>query len=167
MAELSHGILFVCLGNICRSPLAEAVARAKFAQAGIALPLASAGTGNWHVGEGADPRARTVARQFGYDLDRHSARQAESADFQRFDYVLAMDHDNLANLAALQPASGSAQLGLLLETGGLGEGMQVPDPYFGGDEGFVTCLELLERGIDGLILQLQSVSRDRKAAPKP
>lgn len=154
MAELDKGIVFVCLGNICRSPLAEAVARKRFAAAGLDIPLASAGTGNWHVGQGADPRARAVARAHGYDLEAHRARQATRADFEHFDYILAMDADNLAKLQALRPVAAAARLGLMLDVAGQGAGHEVPDPYFGGDAGFGTCLELLERGVDGLLERL-------------
>lgn len=151
MNSTSNGVLFVCLGNICRSPLAEAIARYKFSQAGLDLRLASAGTGDWHVGHGADERACAVATRHGYNLDTHSARQVEVADFDRYDWVLGMDRSNLQDLQQMQPAHSTARVGLMLELAGLPEPFEVPDPYFGGDEGFVTVLELLERAVDGLI----------------
>lgn len=154
MSEYSKGVLFVCLGNICRSPLAEAVARRKFAEARLQIPVASAGTGNWHVGEGADQRACQVARQHGYDLDRHSARQVKRADFDRYDLILAMDRSNLAHLEEMQPASGRARLAMFLPQVELLDPVEVPDPYFGGDEGFLSVLQLLERAVDKLADQL-------------
>ncbi len=148
------GLLFVCLGNICRSPTAEAIARKRLQDAGETLPLASAGTGDWHVGGQADKRARATAHKHGYDLEPHRARQVEVADFTRFDMILAMDRDNLTQLQALQPADSSARVGLLLEEAGLGAGREVPDPYFGGIEGFDACLGLLEQAVDGLLARL-------------
>lgn len=129
-------VLFVCLGNICRSPLAEAALRAEAQRAGIELLVDSAGTGDWHVGEPPDPRAQAKAQANGIDISHYKARQVSSADFQRFDLILALDHANLANLESIAPASARAQLSLLLDhVPGL-EGQPVADPYFGGPEGF-------------------------------
>ncbi len=153
MNEHGRGVLFVCLGNICRSPLAEAIARRKFCEAGLSVPVASAGTGNWHVGEGADARACAVARAHGYDLERHSARQVMARDFDRYDWIMAMDRSNLAGLKELQPESGHARLVLFLSQAGIDDTVEVPDPYFGGDDGFRTVLRLLERAMDRLLPQ--------------
>jgi protein-tyrosine phosphatase len=147
---VSGGILFVCLGNICRSPLAEAIARQELPHAGLRLPVASAGTGDWHIGEHADARARAVARAHGYSLEAHRARQVGPDDFHRYDWVLAMDRNNLAALRDLSPPSPRARSGLLLDVAGIDAGGEVPDPYFGGDEGFVEVLQLLRRAIAGL-----------------
>lgn len=154
MSNPSKGVLFVCLGNICRSPLAEAIARRKFGEAGLDLPLASAGTGDWHVGHGADARACAVATRHGYDLDKHNARQVEVADFDRYDWILGMDHANVAHLLKMQPAGAHARLGLMLEQSGLSKPLEVPDPYFGNDDGFETVLKLLEEAVDGLAARI-------------
>lgn len=154
MNDTQKGVLFVCLGNICRSPLAEAVARRKFKEAGIDLPLASAGTGDWHVGHGADARACVVATDHGYDVNQHSARQVEVADFDRYGWVLGMDRSNLQHLQQMRPAHAKARVGLMLELAGVDDPIEVPDPYFGGDEGFVAVLELLERAVDGLTARI-------------
>jgi protein-tyrosine phosphatase len=108
-------LLFVCLGNICRSPLAEAVFRAKAAAASVALHLDSAGTGGWHVGEPPDKRAQAIALRHGIDLSGRRARQVTRDDFVRFDWILALDSANLADLRKLAPPNARAQLALLLD----------------------------------------------------
>ncbi|MCE5232953.1 MAG: low molecular weight protein-tyrosine-phosphatase [Mizugakiibacter sp.] len=144
---MSGGILFVCLGNICRSPLAEAVARAEFARLGLALPVASAGTGDWHVGGGADPRAIEVAAAVGYDLAAHRARQVERADFGRYARVLAMDRANLRALRQLGGADASMPPALFLECAGLAAPQEVPDPYSGSLDDFRAVLALVRSGV--------------------
>jgi protein-tyrosine phosphatase len=129
-------VLMVCLGNICRSPTAEVVLRHVAAEAGVALMVASAGTGAWHVGNGADPRAITHARRRGLDLRSHRARQVDRTDFDRFDLIYAMDRDNLRNLQRLQPTP-SDQLQLFLGDD------EVPDPWSGGPDGFEHVLDLV------------------------
>ncbi|HEX7111905.1 MAG TPA: low molecular weight protein-tyrosine-phosphatase [Mizugakiibacter sp.] len=143
---MSDGILFVCLGNICRSPLAEAVARAEFARFGLDVPVASAGTGDWHVGGGADPRAVAVAAEAGYDLGAHRARQVRVDDFTRYGRVLAMDR---ANLRALQRLGAGAATppALFLEFAGLAAPREVPDPYTGSLDDFRSVLTLLRDGV--------------------
>ena len=143
-------ILFVCLGNICRSPLAEAVAARDFARAGLDIAVASAGTGDWHVGGPADPRALAVARAHGYTLDAHRARQVVIDDFNRYDWLLAMDRANLAALRALRPTDAPARVSLLLDAAGIDAEGEVPDPYFGDDTGFDDVLNLLQGAIDAL-----------------
>jgi protein-tyrosine phosphatase len=147
-------ILFVCLGNICRSPLVEAVARQRSAQAGLSLTLASCGTGHWHVGKGADPRMVRAAADAGYDLSPHRARQARTADFQTFDWVLAMDRDNLEALEELRRGRG-VEPALFLPWAGVTELDEFPDPYFGEAEGFRRAVTLAEQGVDGLLARLQ------------
>jgi protein-tyrosine phosphatase len=136
-------ILFVCLGNICRSPLAEAALRAEAQRLRLDLIVESAGTGNWHVGHPPDPRAQAVARKHGIDISGYQGRQVTPADFRRFTHVIALDHDNLTNLRRIQPVDGVAELSLLLDHVPGREGQAVTDPYFGDDAGFeVTWAEV-------------------------
>ena len=139
-------VLFVCLGNICRSPSAEGVFRQQLLQAGLdgLVDVDSAGTGPWHVGKPADSRASAAALQRGYDLSALRGRQVTRADFERFDLILAMDHSNFADLKALQPANSRAELDLYLRRYQLDED-EVPDPYYGGADGFEHVLDLLEQ----------------------
>jgi protein-tyrosine phosphatase len=131
-------VLFVCLGNICRSPLAEAAFRAEAARAGLVADADSAGTGNWHVGEPPDVRAQRTARGHGVDISGHRGRQVEAADFWTFTHILALDRDNLADLRRLAPADATARLGLLLDHVPGRAGQAVADPYFGDEAGFET-----------------------------
>ncbi len=151
-------ILFVCMGNICRSPTAEGVFRRKIEEAGLAdrVEIDSAGTHAYHVGEPPDPRAREAASRRGIDLSGLRARQAQADDFARFDYVLAMDRDNYHGLMRLAERNrGAARLHLFLEFArGIGE-QEVPDPYYGGDQGFEQVLDMIEEASDGLIEHLR------------
>lgn len=131
-------LLFVCLGNICRSPLAEGALRAEAARRGLELTVDSAGTGDWHAGEAPDRRAQATARRHGVDVSGLRARQVARDDFVRFDHVIALDHENLANLRALAPADATAQLSLLLDWVPGRAGQAVADPWFGDDAGFET-----------------------------
>lgn len=153
-ASETPSILFVCLGNICRSPLVEAVARQRSAAAGLALTLASCGTGNWHVGKGADPRMVRAAAEAGYDVSSHRARQVRVSDFEAFDWVLAMDRDNLASLEQLRRGRGVAPT-LFLPWAGVTGLDEFPDPYFGTERGFRDAVRLAEQGVDGLIARLR------------
>ncbi|KQX99715.1 phosphotyrosine protein phosphatase [Rhodanobacter sp. Root480] len=148
-------ILFVCLGNICRSPLVEGVARKRCAEAGLAVTLASCGTGGWHAGHGADPRMRAAARAAGFDLESHRARQLQSADFDRHDWLLAMDSDNLLELNRLARPGAAGQAALFLPWAGVTSVQDFPDPYYGEAEGFRQCVDLAERGVAGLIERLR------------
>ncbi len=131
-------VLFVCLGNICRSPLAEAALRAEARRAGIAVEVDSAGTGNWHVGDPPDRRAQAVARRHGIDISACRARQVHADDFRRFTHVYALDPDNFAALRRIAPADRTATLGLLMDLVPGREGSAVKDPYYGDDAGFET-----------------------------
>ncbi|GAC1039470.1 low molecular weight protein-tyrosine-phosphatase [Pseudomonas sp. No.117] len=149
-------ILFVCMGNICRSPTAEGILRAKLDAAGLAaaVVLDSAGTGDWHVGKAPDTRAIQAAAGRGYDLTSLRARQVTVEDFQRFDLILAMDHDNLAWLEQLRPADAKGAVPeLFLARQGLAVD-EVPDPYYGGAAGFERVLDLLESACDGLVAEV-------------
>lgn len=151
---MSLRILFVCMGNICRSPTAEGILRAKLAAAGLAeaVELDSAGTGDWHVGKAPDSRAIRAAAGRGYDISDLRARQVTAEDFQRFDLILAMDHDNLAWLEQLRPEDGVVPE-LFLARQGLAVD-EVPDPYYGGAAGFERVLDLLEDACDGLVAEV-------------
>ena len=149
-------VLFVCLGNICRSPTAEGVLRHKLREAGLEgrVEVDSAGTGDWHVGKPADIRTRQAAQQRGYDLSALRGRQVKAADFHDFDLVLAMDHSNLSDLQKLRPSHAAAELDLFLRRYQL-ELNEVPDPYYGGEAGFAQVLDLIELACDGLVLELK------------
>ena len=129
-------VLFVCLGNICRSPLAEGALRAEADRLGLDLIVDSAGTGDWHSGEPPDERARRTALRHGVDIAALRARQVRPADFRRFTHIIALDHDNLANLRKLAPADATAELSLLLDHVEGRAGQAVIDPWFGDEAGF-------------------------------
>jgi len=149
-------VLFVCLGNICRSPTAEGVLRHKLREAGLAdqTEVASAGTGDWHVGKAPDKRSQAAAKLRGYDLSAQRAQQVSRADFATYDLILAMDNSNLRHLKALQPAKGKAELDLFLRRF-QSELDEVPDPYYDGDQGFEQVLDLIERASDLLVIELK------------
>jgi protein-tyrosine phosphatase len=151
-----RSVLFVCLGNICRSPTAEGVLRAIAAREypDLKLDIDSAGTADYHVGEPPDRRTVAAARRRGYDLAGLRARQVGSEDFRRFDYVLAMDRANLAELERLAPQGAPARLALFLEFAPDPEEREVPDPYYGGVEDFERVLDLCELGARGLLARL-------------
>ena len=136
-------VLFVCLGNICRSPLAEAAFRAEAATAGLDAVADSAGTADYHVGEPPDPRAVRTAAKFGSDISRYCGRQVSAADFVRFTHIFALDHANLKNLQKIAPAGHPAQLGLLLDLVPGRTNQAVADPWYGNEQGFlVTWVEV-------------------------
>lgn len=153
----SPSVLFVCLGNICRSPLAEAAFRAEAIVAGLAVSVDSAGTGAWHVGEPPDARARATARRHGLSIESCRARQIEVDDFFRFDEIVAMDRQNLVDLAGLSPRGATARLSLLLDHVPGREGQAVADPYYGGPEAFERTWEEVTTGARGLVARLLAV----------
>jgi protein-tyrosine phosphatase len=154
-------ILFVCLGNICRSPTAEGVLRSLAAREApeLALEVDSAGTAGYHVGEPPDPRMRAAAARRGYDLSALRARIVEPHDFERFDLILAMDHENLAVLRRRAPAFLHERLRLFLEFAPQHEREEVPDPYYGGPNGFEEVLDLVEAAARGLLRHLRQSAR--------
>ena len=144
-------ILFVCLGNICRSPLAEGALREAAARRGIDVIVDSAGTGNWHAGEPPDSRAMASARKVGVDISSQRARQVTVEDFHRFDEIVALDRSNLKDLRAIQPEGATARLSLLLDHVPGREGQSVADPWYGDDADFdVTWIEAAA-GAEGLL----------------
>lgn len=158
-ADDATGVLFVCMGNICRSPTAEGVFRLKLRQAGLhtRVRVDSAGTGGWHAGEPPDPRAVRVAEARGYDLAPLRARQVQAEDFARHRWVLAMDEDNLSWLRGKAPADAPAELGLLMAHAQRHRDVrEVPDPYYGAQAGFERVLDLVEDACDGLLARLQA-----------
>ena len=155
-------VLFVCLGNICRSPTAHGVFAALVERHGLAqsIEVDSCGTGGWHVGEPPDRRATLEAGARGYDLRPLRARQLRTDDFRRFDYILAMDASNLADLQAARPTGFSGHLGLFLEFAPARREREVPDPYYGGDEGFAHVLDLVEEASQGLLREIRLAPAD-------
>lgn len=151
MARMVQRILMVCLGNICRSPTAEAVLRRRAAARGIEVEVDSAGTGSWHVGKPPHPPMIAAAQARGYDLTPLRARQVTARDFDRFDLILAMDRQNHADLNAIAPREGGAELRLFL-SGVSGAPKDVPDPYYTG--GFDKVIDLAEAGCDALLDRL-------------
>ena len=149
-------ILFVCLGNICRSPTAEGVLRALAAREAPELPLEvdSAGTADYHVGQPPDPRTRAAAARRGYDLSALRARTVDVADFDRFDLILAMDRENLGALKRRAPSHAHERLRLFLEFAPDAP-EDVPDPYYGGPNGFEEVLDLVETATRGLLTHLR------------
>lgn len=156
-------VCFVCLGNICRSPTAESVLVAELERRGLAhqFVVDSAGTAAYHVGKPADARSRRHAERRGYVIT-HRARQFRAEDFARFDYVLAMDRENLANLETLRPSGHSGVLRLFRSYDPHAEeGQEMPDPYYGGDEGFERVLDYCERAAAGFLDRLRLEGRTR------
>ncbi|MBW7877484.1 MAG: low molecular weight phosphotyrosine protein phosphatase [Candidatus Cloacimonetes bacterium] len=153
-------VLFVCLGNICRSPAAEGVLIHKIKEAGLSdrIEVDSAGTGTWHLGKSADPRMLEAAKNRGIHLPS-ICRQVTKEDFCDFDWIVAMDGDNLKNLTALRPNQASAHLVPMREFVKSREISGIPDPYFGGAEGFELVLDLLDEGCSNLLRNICETGR--------
>ena len=149
-------ILFLCLGNICRSPLAEGAARAALADAGIDATLDSAGTGDWHVGHPPDARAQAEARRRGVDISNLRARQLAPDDFRRFDLILAADAANLRDARAIRPADATATLALMLDRVPGRAGESVADPYYGDDGGFAATWDDVSAVASALVASASS-----------
>jgi len=151
-------VLFVCLGNICRSPTAHGVFQGMVNGSGFgdAIQVDSAGTGDWHIGHSPDQRTAQVAASKGYDLSELRARLVTSEDFQLFDYVIAMDKANLSDLRAMQPADYRGYLGLFLDFSTQNGHSEVPDPYYGGEDGFELVFTLVEEASQGLLQHIQA-----------
>ncbi|MEU2287391.1 low molecular weight protein-tyrosine-phosphatase [Streptomyces sp. NPDC013178] len=151
---MTYRVCFVCTGNICRSPMAESVFRARVAEAGLEglVEVDSAGTGDWHVGEGADPRTVSVLEENGYAV-AHTARVFERSWFARLDLVIALDSGHLRALRRLAPTDEDARKVRLLRTydPAAQDDLDVPDPYYGGQDGFEECLEMVEEASAGLL----------------
>lgn len=148
-------VLFVCLGNICRSPMAEGAFRARAEATGLDVIAESAGTGGWHAGEPPDRRAQATARSHGVDISGLRARQVERADFTRFSHIFALDGSNLSNLQALAPRGATAELGLLLDLVEGRRGRSVSDPYYGGAAEFETAWREVDAAAAVLVARLR------------
>jgi len=150
-------VVFVCMGNICRSPTAEAVFRHFVESAGLSehIVIDSAGTHDYHIGDPPDQRMQRAARQRGYDMSALRGRQVEAGDFRRFDYVLAMDRGNLAILQNLAPPDSDIQAQLFLEYARHHAEREVPDPYYGGADGFERVLDMVEDAAQGLLQEIR------------
>ena len=156
---MAKRILFVCHGNICRSPTAEGVARHYLRCQGLEdlIEVASAGTHGYHTGEPPDPRAIAAALRRGVDIAAQRARRVMPEDFDAFDLVLAMDRQNLANLERICPPHHREKLDLFMRYARSFDLDEVPDPYFGGEAGFDRVIDMIEDAIEGLLEELQRV----------
>ncbi|MEL6437343.1 MAG: low molecular weight protein-tyrosine-phosphatase [Pseudomonadota bacterium] len=148
-------VLFVCLGNICRSPLAHGIFEHVAAERGLDIEVGSAGTSHWHIGEPPDYRSIAVAARHGIDLTPQRARQFCAADFERFDLIIGMDRSNLMKMERLRGGPGGTQPHLLLEYA-LGEDRDVPDPYCGEMDAFEACYRIIRAGAEALGTRLAS-----------
>lgn len=151
-------VLFVCLGNICRSPTAEAAFTSLVEGDGLSkrIEIDSAGTAAWHVGKAPDHRAIAAGKKRSFDLSHLRARQAKAKDFSEFDYILAMDAENLSDLRSIQPSDSKAKLCLFLDYAASFNESEVPDPYYGGKEGFEHVLDLVEDASQGLLAEIKN-----------
>jgi protein-tyrosine phosphatase len=145
-----HAVLFVCMGNICRSPLAEAAFRDVAARLHLDVEVDSAGTGGWHAGDPPDARAQAEALRHGIDISNYRARQVTQDDFRRFTHILALDSDNLADLRAIAPSGATARLGLLLDHADGRAGGSVADPYYGNRADFEQTWRDVSAAAEGL-----------------
>jgi protein-tyrosine phosphatase len=162
---MTYRVCFVCTGNICRSPMAESVFRARVEEAGLGgtVEVDSAGTGGWHEGDGADPRTVSVLEEHGYD-STHTARQFQPSWFAHLDLVIALDHGHLKALRRLAPTEeDTAKVRLLRSYDPSAADLDVPDPYYGGMDGFEECLEMVEAASEGLLAAVREDVEGRVA----
>lgn len=152
--DLKTSVLFVCLGNICRSPMAEGAFRAAAEARGLSVLVDSAGTASYHLGQEPDARAITVARQHGIDIADQAARQVERDDFYRFTHIIAMDRANLESLRAKSPRDGTARLAMLLDAVEGRRGEPVADPYYGDAAAFEAAWQVISRGVEAWVEKL-------------
>lgn len=153
--EEANAVLFVCLGNICRSPLAEAAFRRAAGAAGLDIRIDSAGTGDWHIGHPPDPRTIAMAAAQGIDIGHYRARQIEMQDFERFTHIFALDATNLGNLRSLAPSGSRARIKLLMDAVEGRRGQAVPDPYTGGEHDFRQVWKMVVEATEALVASFQ------------
>ncbi|MFG2868083.1 low molecular weight protein-tyrosine-phosphatase [Streptomyces sp. NPDC048338] len=160
---MTYRVCFVCTGNICRSPMAESVFRTRVEEAGLAdaVEIDSAGTGGWHEGSGADPRTVAVLEEHGYPT-AHTARRFRSSWFPALDLVIALDEEHLRDLRRLAPTpQDAAKVRLLRSYDPVADGLDVPDPYYGGTADFEECLEMVEAASEGLLAAVRESMEER------
>lgn len=149
-------ILMVCLGNICRSPMAEGILKHKAKDQGLNIFVDSAGTGGWHSGDHPDRRAVQTAKKFGVDISKQIARKFSQRDFDEFDFIFVMDHANLRDVLKLaRNERDSVKVKLLLELDEPGSNREVPDPWYGGDDGFTDVFKMMDKACDSLLISLR------------
>lgn len=150
-------ILMVCLGNICRSPMADGLLRKKVADNNLDVVVESAGTGDWHVGEAPDPRMRETAKRNGVPIEELRGRHFKVEDFDEFDRIIVMDKSNFENVTKLaRDEKDTQKVEMFLNLTHPNKDLEVPDPYFGGDEGFQDVFKMLDAGTDVLIEELKN-----------
>ncbi|AJC21860.1 low molecular weight protein-tyrosine-phosphatase [Pandoraea pulmonicola] len=156
-------VLFICMGNICRSPSADGIFRHRLAEAGLSdlIEVDSAGTHGYHLGHAPDVRTQAAAKRRGYDLSALVARRVDADDFERFDWIVAMDEANVAELMARCPAGQRHKIVRLMDFATRHDATEVPDPYYGGEQGFETVLDYIEDGLDGLLERLKQDAPDK------
>ena len=146
----------VCLGNICRSPLADGILRKKIKEAGLSIEVDSAGTSSHHVGQAPDDRMRATAKKFGLSIDDLRARQFTVSDFDQFDVIYAMDSSNYNNILSLaRSTDDELKVKLILNEINPGQNLNVPDPYFGGEQGFIDVYKMLDQATDQIMVKLK------------
>lgn len=165
--NVEPAVLFVCLGNICRSPMAEGALRAAAAKAGLTIRIDSAGTASYHIGDPPDPRAIETARQNGVDISSARGRQLTAKDFEEFTHIFALDTANLAGIAARAPHHSRAQIALLLDCVEGQEGGSVPDPYYGDKADFEVCWNTVQAAVEKLALSFVKEGSDRRGEGQP
>ncbi|MCB0279777.1 MAG: low molecular weight phosphotyrosine protein phosphatase [Calditrichaeota bacterium] len=148
-------ILFVCLGNICRSPLAEGIFSDLIEKNQLDWVCDSAGTSGWHINEMPDHRSILIARENGIDISHQRSRKLQNSDFERFQYIIAMDKSNLENINQIQPRGTKTQIHMLRDFDPIDPGANVPDPYYGGEDGFRDCFIMIERSCKMLMAEIR------------
>ncbi|MFT6201700.1 MAG: protein-tyrosine phosphatase [Candidatus Endobugula sp.] len=150
-------VLFVCLGNICRSPTAHALFQTHVNREGLSekVKVDSAGTGGWHIGHPPDKRAQQTALAQGYDMSDLRSRVVAAKDFETFDYILGMDNENFKYLAMMKPVRYHGVLGLFLAEAGVIHSEEVPDPYYGDGQHFDRAMALIQNGVTGLLKRIK------------